>query len=280
MFHSIWYAVRIGTRSSMSEVLATNAASVSAPSQRSGRRRPRVRTRCQLVAGKPNAAKVSSLWPSTTRAIARHALGQARRRVGERADVGRGVARAEVQARVRERVRLLERAHPHLAASAQQRVKRAHVEIDLVGLGVGLLPLHRCPLDRSARESTKDRAFLRACRIPACRTTSRYDALGLAELVRKGEMSRRRAARRGAGARRSRTTRAERGEHESGRSTRARAIRAGLPDGPFRGVPFLLKDLHAQVAGEPLTLRLASVRVASCPRPTARSRCATGARGS
>jgi Asp-tRNA(Asn)/Glu-tRNA(Gln) amidotransferase A subunit family amidase len=31
------------------------------------------------------------------------------------------------------------------------------------------------------------------------------------------------------------------------------AVRAGLPEGPFRGVPFLLKDLHAQVAGMPLT---------------------------
>ena len=27
------------------------------------------------------------------------------------------------------------------------------------------------------------------------------------------------------------------------------AIGAGLPDGPFRGVPYLIKDLHAPVAG-------------------------------
>ena len=31
------------------------------------------------------------------------------------------------------------------------------------------------------------------------------------------------------------------------------AIAAGLPDGPFRGVPYLIKDLHAPVAGLPLT---------------------------
>jgi len=47
LFHSIWYAVRIGTRSSMSEADAMNAARVSPPSQRRGRRRPRVRTICQ-----------------------------------------------------------------------------------------------------------------------------------------------------------------------------------------------------------------------------------------
>lgn len=31
------------------------------------------------------------------------------------------------------------------------------------------------------------------------------------------------------------------------------AIEAGLPDGPFAGVPYLIKDLHAPVAGLPLT---------------------------
>ena len=36
----------------------------------------------------------------------------------------------------------------------------------------------------------------------------------------------------------------------------ARDVAAGdLPDGPFRGVPFLLKDLWAHYAGQPLTQR-------------------------
>ncbi len=31
------------------------------------------------------------------------------------------------------------------------------------------------------------------------------------------------------------------------------AVQQGLPDGPFRGVPFLLKDLHAYFAGQPIS---------------------------
>jgi amidase len=79
---------------------------------------------------------------------------------------------------------------------------------------------------------------------------SDYDALGLAELVRKGE-----------------TTPAELVEAAIERIERhnpalnavvykaydeARKVAAGpLPDGPFKGVPFLIKDLGAQVKGWP-----------------------------
>ena len=79
----------------------------------------------------------------------------------------------------------------------------------------------------------------------------RYDALGLAELVRSGEVSP-----------------AELLDEALARTARVNpkinavihlmegrareAIAAGLPDGPFRGVPFLIKDLLAMYAGEPL----------------------------
>jgi Asp-tRNA(Asn)/Glu-tRNA(Gln) amidotransferase A subunit family amidase len=88
--------------------------------------------------------------------------------------------------------------------------------------------------------------------IPAMQNYESYDALGLAELVRKRETS------------------AEELLGEALARTEARnpalnavnmlwadyaraAVRAGLPEGPFHGVPFLLKDLHVQVAGMPLT---------------------------
>ena len=47
------------------------------------------------------------------------------------------------------------------------------------------------------------------------------------------------------------------------------AIAAGLPDGPFRGVPFLMKDLTASIAGVPMTR--SSRYYADAPPPTADS---------
>ncbi|MFQ5513427.1 MAG: amidase [Myxococcota bacterium] len=78
------------------------------------------------------------------------------------------------------------------------------------------------------------------------------DALGLAERVRKGEV------------------RAEELLEEACRRVEAlnpqlnavvyrreqaalREVEAGLPEGPLQGVPFLIKDLHSHIAGEPLT---------------------------
>ncbi|MCO1657060.1 amidase [Pseudonocardia humida] len=43
------------------------------------------------------------------------------------------------------------------------------------------------------------------------------------------------------------------------------AVGAGLPDGPLRGVPFLVKDLHTEVAG--LALARGSRLFAGCPSP-------------
>ncbi|MCZ6464995.1 MAG: amidase [Proteobacteria bacterium] len=75
-----------------------------------------------------------------------------------------------------------------------------------------------------------------------------YDALGLAELVKSGETS----------ADELLEAAIERLEERNPRlgavvipmleQARA-AVREGLPDGPFHGVPFLLKDLHAHYAG-------------------------------
>src|SRR3989442_5050152 len=47
------------------------------------------------------------------------------------------------------------------------------------------------------------------------------------------------------------------------------AIAAGLPDGPFTGVPFLMKDLTAAIAGVPMTR--SSQFFADAPPPTADS---------
>jgi amidase/6-aminohexanoate-cyclic-dimer hydrolase len=80
----------------------------------------------------------------------------------------------------------------------------------------------------------------------------KYDGLGLAELVARREVS----------AEELLDAALERVERRNPKlnavillcADRARAaIRAGLPEGRFRGVPFLLKDLHATLAGEPIS---------------------------
>ncbi len=80
---------------------------------------------------------------------------------------------------------------------------------------------------------------------------SSYDGVGLAELVRKGEVTPGELAE-------AAITRIERHNpqinavvHQAFDEARAKA--AALPDGPFRGVPFLVKDLLIQVAGWPRT---------------------------
>ena len=79
-----------------------------------------------------------------------------------------------------------------------------------------------------------------------------YDALGLAELVQGGKVSpgelleaaiERVEARNGA------VNAVTMKLYDHGR----KAIADGLPDGPFKGVPFLLKDLTASLAGVPMT---------------------------
>jgi amidase len=86
-----------------------------------------------------------------------------------------------------------------------------------------------------------------------------YDAVGLAGLVQSGEVSPSELL----------AAAIERVERHNPQLNavifkmyeRAQArIDAGLPDGPFRGVPFLLKDLIAAYAGVPLTMGSRSMR--------------------
>jgi len=95
-----------------------------------------------------------------------------------------------------------------------------------------------------------------------------YDALGLAELVKRGKVSptelleaaiERVEARNGA------VNAVTMKLYDYGR----KAIADGLPDGPFTGVPFLLKDLTASLAGVKMTR--GSKFFADTPPPTADS---------
>jgi amidase len=79
-----------------------------------------------------------------------------------------------------------------------------------------------------------------------------YDALGLAELVRRDKVTPRdllEAAIERVEARNPAVNAVVMKLYDYGR----KAIAEGLPEGPFRGVPFLMKDLTSAVAGVPMT---------------------------
>ena len=79
-----------------------------------------------------------------------------------------------------------------------------------------------------------------------------YDALGLAELVQLGKVTPAElldAAIERVEARNPRVNAVVMRLYDYGRQ----AIADGLPDGPFRGLPFLMKDLTASIAGVPMT---------------------------
>src|SRR5512132_1368908 len=80
----------------------------------------------------------------------------------------------------------------------------------------------------------------------------RYDAVGLADLVRRREIAPEQlleAAIARVEARNPAVNAVTMELYDYGR----KAIAAGLPDGPFRGVPFLMKDLTAAIAGVRMT---------------------------
>src|SRR5262245_45434905 len=93
----------------------------------------------------------------------------------------------------------------------------------------------------------------------------RYDATGLADLVRKRQVTPAElldAAIARVEARNAAVNAVTMPLFDYGR----RAIAEGLPDGPFTGVPFLMKDLTASIAGIPMTR--GSKFFADAPPPT------------
>jgi Asp-tRNA(Asn)/Glu-tRNA(Gln) amidotransferase A subunit family amidase len=96
----------------------------------------------------------------------------------------------------------------------------------------------------------------------------RYDATGLADLVRRRQISPGElldAAIERVEARNAAVNAVTMPLFDYGRA----AIARGLPDGPFTGVPFLMKDLSASIAGVPMTR--SSRFFADAPAPTADS---------
>jgi len=79
-----------------------------------------------------------------------------------------------------------------------------------------------------------------------------YDALGLADLVRRGEASPEELLEAAVARAEDRNPAINAITVKMYEEAR-KAIQAGLPDGPFRGVPFLLKDLYAMYAGSRTT---------------------------
>jgi len=96
----------------------------------------------------------------------------------------------------------------------------------------------------------------------------RYDATGLADLVRRRQISASElleAAMERVEARNGAVNAVTMKLYDYARAT----IDRGLPDGPFTGVPFLMKDLSAAIAGVPMTR--SSRFFADAPAPTADS---------
>ncbi len=79
-----------------------------------------------------------------------------------------------------------------------------------------------------------------------------YDAMGLAGLVAEGSVSASEVLEAAIERVEARNPAVNAVVHRLDDEARA-AVAAGLPDGPFTGVPFLIKDLNAHVAGAPTT---------------------------
>ncbi|CAN5367690.1 amidase [soil metagenome] len=93
----------------------------------------------------------------------------------------------------------------------------------------------------------------------------RHDALGLAELVRRGDVTPAELLEEAIRRADSRNPRLNAIVHRLDDRARAQ-IRQPLPDGPFRGVPFLLKDIVHRLAGAPYTCGSAALQDYAPPR--------------
>lgn len=82
------------------------------------------------------------------------------------------------------------------------------------------------------------------------RDYDKYDGIGLAELVRKKEVSPEELLEEAVGRIEKRNPQLNAVIHQMYDSARD-AVKAGLPQGPFSGIPFLVKDLMADCAGVP-----------------------------
>jgi amidase len=83
-------------------------------------------------------------------------------------------------------------------------------------------------------------------------TFAEHDGMGLAELVRRGEASPAELVEAAIERIEAVNPQLNAVVHESFERAREQA-KGELPDGPFRGVPFLLKDLHGEDTGQPTT---------------------------
>lgn len=96
---------------------------------------------------------------------------------------------------------------------------------------------------------------------------ARLDATGQAELVRNGEVSPTELLERAIELTDRIDPKINAVIHRFDDKARAEAASDGLPDGPFRGVPFLLKDLWPASAGDPLHLGVKGLKEADYRHP-------------
>ena len=115
-------------------------------------------------------------------------------------------------------------------------------------------------LERAVHRRPRDAALSRARRPP------RMDATAQAELVRSGEAAPAELVDAAIARVEALNPRAQRGHPRALRGG-ARGGRGELPDGPFTGVPFLLKDLGAALAGQPLHLGMQALKEADFRAP-------------